>query len=280
MSNLIVEETMKQTFYVLIAALIVLLAATVEAQTITLPWSTTYNCPELIEGTSPWIGGGANLGCDGIQSTGSWTANGQGEQITSVANNPSGAGGRGQRQWNCDGSNCNSGNAQVTFSTPPTEVWVRWYMRYQSGYTWGTKAYDKLLYFDDTVVSFQWQGANDKFIVIAGGTGYYAGAGFDTMNGGATGDGQFHCLEVHLKHVSAGHDVFESWINGANYGTATDITYTVPSWNTMLIGSNQAIPANGANAYVDFDDIAISNTGRIGCIASNLPAPPKNLRIN
>src|SRR5438034_533807 len=142
---------MKKTLFLLIVGVIVVFCTTVEAQTITLPWSTTYNCPELVEGTSPWIGGGANLGCDGIQSFGAWTANGQGEQITSAANNPSGGGGRGQRQWNCDGSNCNSGSTIVNFASPQRELYIRWYMRYQAGYTWsgGSPVYDKVFYIRD-----------------------------------------------------------------------------------------------------------------------------------
>src|SRR5437867_9355689 len=108
------EHTMKKSLFILIVGVIVVFCSTVEAQTITLPWSTTYNCLEMVQGTSPWNAYPAPL-CDSIQSFGGWTANGQGEQITSAANNPGGGGGRGQRQWVCDGSNCNSGSTIVNF---------------------------------------------------------------------------------------------------------------------------------------------------------------------
>src|SRR5207247_10112146 len=87
------EHTMKKTLFLLIVGVIVVFCSTVEAQTITLPWATTYNCPEQQQGISLWAT------CDGISSFGNWTANGQSEQITRLANKPDGAGGHGHRQW-------------------------------------------------------------------------------------------------------------------------------------------------------------------------------------
>lgn len=240
--------------------------------TITLPWSTTYNCPELEEGTSPWIGGGADLGCDGIQSFGEWTANGQGEQITTDANNPSGGGVRGQRQWVCDGSNCNSGSTIVFFTAAQSEFYIRWYMRYQLGFAWNTLAYDKLLYIRDGVEAviinmYETDGLrmlNDHDQINS--PICLPGCGHQTIMGGSTGDGQWHWYEVHLKEDTNGaNGIAQMWVDGVLRIDRADVNFGAKvGWTSIEIGENQATPANGANVYTDFDDIAIQTTGPIG----------------
>src|SRR5688572_8689538 len=245
---------------------------------ITLPWSTTYNCPEMVQGTAPWNAYPAVL-CDGIESYGGWTANGQGEQITSAANNPTGGGGRGQRQWNCDGQNCNSGGTSVTFSSSKTELYIRWYMRYQLGYTWsgGQPGYDKVWYLSTTdgggstipepAGNNQWNFHADA----SGGNYLPVGSGWAASQGGSTGDGLFHCYEIHMKMNTSGQNngVGQYWIDGVSKGILTNINYGGTAWTGTLIGSNQNAPANGGNRAVDFDDIAIRTTGPIGCLSDS-----------
>ena len=102
---------------------------------VNLPWSTTYNCPEWKSSD------GQNPGCDGLWGGGGWTCdNGDGtvreEQITALANYPGGAGGKGQRHWLGDGVNNTSGGVWASFPAPQSELWVRWYMRYEHGFEW------------------------------------------------------------------------------------------------------------------------------------------------
>jgi len=278
---------MKKTLFLLIVGVIVVFWTTVEAQTITLPWSTTYNCLEMVQGTAPWNLYPAPL-CDGIRSYGAWTSNGQGEQITSAANNPSGSGGRGQRQWDCDGNNCNSGSTIVSFASPQPELYIRWYMRYQAGYTWaaGAPQYDKVLYIRDSTQTMnsipEFYSNNWNMFSQVDSNHMIANMGWAFTQGGSVGDGVFHCFEVHIKtDTNGGNGIGEFWFEGVQKGSITNINYgRTPGWVSVEIGENQNSPANGRNAYVDFDDIAISNTGRIGCLNTTPLAPPKNLRVN
>lgn len=262
-------------------ALSSIFGTTVTANAVTLPWSTSYNCSETDQFQAGWPN------CDGLGLWGLWTAGGKGEQITTAANNPSGGGGRGQRQWNGDGSNVVSGGAKIDFS-PVTEIYVRWYMRYQLGYKWGSLSYDKILYYHDGRNIPEFYGGNYWNFYAAGTNHTIANAGFSTANGGPTGDGKFHCYEIHQKiNPGTGDDIGEFWLDGVYKGKVTGFDYSRP-FDGFGIGENQANPANGTTAYVDFDDVAIQTTGPIGCLggtappsggATTPPPAPQNLTI-
>src|SRR5256885_1336803 len=55
---------------------------------VTLPFSTTYNCAEQSQTTPGWVN------CDGISPSGAWNLNPFYEQITTAANYSGGGGGR------------------------------------------------------------------------------------------------------------------------------------------------------------------------------------------
>ena len=101
-----------------------------------LPWSTTFNCAEWAYPAAGPSGGD----CTGLSYA--WPGDGcttdtpsKKEQVTSAANMASGGGGRGQRNWVGDGTNISSNGLKVVFNTMQTEFWMRWYMRYESGFT-------------------------------------------------------------------------------------------------------------------------------------------------
>ncbi|MFZ3066075.1 MAG: fibronectin type III domain-containing protein, partial [Nitrospirota bacterium] len=120
-----------------------LLLPNIASAAVNLPWSTTYNCPE-------WKQADGNPNCDGLTAYGGWvTTDGKEEQITSAANYPGGAGGRGQRHWLGDGSANNSGGTKIEFTSPQSELWIRWYMRFQTGFTWSDLQNFKILYIDN-----------------------------------------------------------------------------------------------------------------------------------
>lgn len=247
-----------------------LIGSTVQAGTVTLPWSTTFNCAEQKQASN----GGWTINCDGISSYGSWCASNctsGGEQITSAANYSGGGGGRGQRQWNGDGSNVVSGSMSVDWTAVP-EIYIRWYMRYQSGYAWSPLSYDKTFYMNgNTIPEIQ---SSDNWNFFNGSNHTIANAGFATMNGGSTGDGQFHCFEIHMKrNGGANDDLGEVWIDGDYKGSVTGFDYTA-DFNQLIMGENQCCPANGGLAYLDYDDYAVQTTGPIGCIAGGDTTPP------
>lgn len=239
-----------------------------------LPWSTTYDCAD-------WLSYSATLSCDGLSKGGNWTCSGgEYEQIISDANMAAGEGGKGQRHWEGDGNNNNSGGTYLVFNSAQSEIWIRWYMRYQSGFAWSSLVYDKLLYLH-TANSYhipEWVGL-DGFSLgsqakSSGGTTHYctcSNCGWTTIMGGATSDGLWHCYEIHLKMDTDGTDgVGEMWIDENLIISKTDVDFgTSAGWINFLIGSNQLDPNNGGCEYVDFDDMAVSATGYIGPLSES-----------
>lgn len=256
------------------------------ASPVTLPWSTTYNCPTWTQSDGL---GEATVNCDSLKGWGTWKCDQQAdgiikeEEITSAANHAAGDGGKGQRQWNGDGVNKNSGGLSIEFTPAQPEFWVRWYMRYQAGFQWNPLSYDKIIYIDvnakntpplykNTDIIIEWYGANQSRIhvqSVAGGQSLHSASGvgsWPSTMGGAGSDGLWHSYEVHLKMDTTGSNgVAEMWIDGTQvifYNTVNFGTYD--GWTQILFGSNQLSPNNGGCRSVDFDDIAIRNTGYIG----------------
>jgi hypothetical protein len=61
--------------------------------------------------------------------------------------------------------------------------------------------------------------------------------------------------------------IAEMWVDGVRKIHYTDVDFgTAGGWTYFAIGSNQRYPSNGRCMAVDFDDIAVSNTGYIGPI--------------
>ena len=243
---------------------------------VNLPWSTTYNCPEWTQSNGLY-----NVNCDGLTGDVGWTtSDGKEGQITSAANYPGGGGVRGQRQWVGDGANNNSGGIKITFNSPQPELWIRWYMRYELGFQWGTLVYDKILYLDPGPIHAvipEFYGFDKMSIAknkspqhqaSPNGTGWNAimANGGTDANGNKKSDGQWHLYEIHIKMDTNGADgIAEFWIDNVRILYYNNSDYgTVQGWSSVLFGSNQRDPANGRDMYVDFDDIVISTAGPIG----------------
>lgn len=97
-------------------------------------------------------------------------------------------------------------------------------------------------------------------------------------------DGAWHYMEVHIKKDTDGSDgICEWWVDdsadSANYcGQSGGSPCGAMDWGTplgfkkLVVGSNKTVTDNGQVMYVDYDDIAISKTGKIGPYGS--PPPP------
>jgi len=235
-------------------------------------FQTTFDVPE-------WTQGGGldpDPTGDNINHSGDWvTSNGSGTQIIAAANHAAGGGGRGMRQYRGDGSNNVGGGLALMGDTPPglTEMWVRFYMKYQSGFAWSG---------DDpnyTKENF-WTGANSFLFGIQGGHSWgilYSGNYYTSSRtwnatmGGTVGDGLWHCYEYHVKQNGVNGQV-EIWVDDVQYLNATgDLGST--TWDTALFGENQAIVtgAGGTDYFTDYDDIAISDSARIGPLSGGSP---------
>ncbi|MBC2714608.1 MAG: hypothetical protein HF978_04795 [Desulfobacteraceae bacterium] len=246
-----------------------------------LPWSTTYDCPDWLAYSDP-------LNCDGLSKAGGQTQCGHYEEIIVEANNPLGSG-KGQRHYVGDDVNQNSGGIMIDFNSLQSELWVRFYIRYEAGFAWSPYLmYDKLIYLwlgDGSDIHAacipSWYN-NDNFNLAAqainGGVNYYSeGTGWTNTMGGATSDGKWHCIEVHMKMDTNGTDgVGEAWIDNVKILDRHDLDWDGPThtgFRNCLIGSNQRFPSNGRCMAVDYDDVSISNTGRIGPIGGGGPGP-------
>ena len=246
---------------------------------INLPWSTTFDCPEWNQYSDP-------LNCDGLTKAGAWTtSDGHYEQITAAANHPGGADGKGQRHWLGDGTNNNSGGIRIYFNTPQTNFWMRWYARWESGF--GSFDQFKMLY----IYSPSGTGA-----VFQPGYGQLSGIRFWTSvenskcdncgysalfypNGQS--DGSWQLFEIHINLTNG---TTQAWVNENLVINETNVDWgSLTSVSSILIGSNCKDITNGKSMYVDYDDIAISNTGYIGPLVGgggrNI-TPPSDFQLN
>ena len=257
------------------------------AAPVTLPWSTTFNCNEWKQADGLY-----KVNCDNLKGWGAWTCdNGDGtnreEQITSEANHAFGGGGKGQRHWIGDVPttviypNKNSGGLSIEFTPAQPDLWVRWYMRYQTGFKWNYILEDKIIYFDvlskQTSVIVAWEGDKSKILAQSAGSQTFkssgANKGWTGTMGKADSDGLWHFYEVHLKMDTNGtNGAAEMWIDGVQTISATGVNWgTHPGWTYILFGSNNRYANNGGCRAVDFDDIAINNTGYIGPLGTPKP---------
>jgi hypothetical protein len=202
---------------------------------------------------------------DGISGYGGWKHLSE-DHILAAANNPAGGGGKGFRHYRGNGQNRGGGGLFIALSSPVSEVWVRWYMRYQEGFSWlnGAPHYIKDHY---------WRGNNQPIFGVEGARswGFYArGAHPSSLTwiasqGGQTGSGKFDCYEYHIDQKTG---TLEFWFNGARYLRKTGLNLGAPGLQGFILGSNQnaVVGADTLDFYTDYDDLAISTSGRIGCL--------------
>lgn len=241
---------------------------------ITLPWKSTFNCPDWNQYSDP-------LNCDGFNKGGNHPCqpNGYPAHITSAANYPGGDAGKGLRIWIGDGSNNFSGGVLIKFVTLQPEFWMRWYFRYQAGFKWGGLEYHKLTFWrtdggtNPSVVTDWHYNDGFRFLVYGAGSNSYvnnSNCGWNTIYPTGISDGSWHFIEIHLKiDTNGSNGICQYWLDGvlkidvhnANLGGTTKTGFDFTEFP-----SNQATPANGGCAYYDLDDVEISNTGYIGPI--------------
>lgn len=251
-------------------------------------WETTFNCAEH---DTP---NGSSYDCAGMIVPNGGGSEGTDQpinvtRITSAANNPLGAG-NGARFWNKDGSNNCSTAYRIFFPIKLTEVWIRFYERYESGFTWSNLVYDKQLYLHTDSPEYQAvivepYGWNNWQAAVQGVSGSNAssqieanGFGWQSVMGGNLADGLFHSYEVHLKMDTTGiagttgqpvptaDGIGQLWIDGVlrannlavNFSNGNVIAKT--GWSYFTFDSNQSSPANSKESYVDYDDMVVYST--------------------
>jgi len=250
-----------------------------DADAITLSngkWSTTFNCNDWARPSD-----GPDTGCDGI-SRDLDGASGYVSSITSAANYPGGAGGKGF-SWQI-------GNGPGDSATSPTSanlalswggsnhVWIRWYVRIPQGldisygsrciqgwkvlYVWSpSRNADQSLYID---ANYQGVGMT-LYDRTSRANGQY---GFSDAIGSNTSDGSWVAVEMEFDIPNR---TWRYWFYEDNVDSPTpkfqssSINYPMSSIGFISIPDNirsSACPNVPQSLY--FDDITISTTGRIG----------------
>jgi len=220
--------------------------------------------------------------------------------IIAAANYPGGGGGKGFRHWRGNGKflgdNDLGGSMTIKLGTSVGEFWLRMYMRYQLGFTFGQPTVSDPGYTKD----LRGDGADGWIFGIQGGHSWgiltnasgniTSSKSWQSTMGGMKGDGQWHCYEFHWQNGTNSH--IEMWVDNIK---ALDriVTTSADTTGNIIIGLNQNAvgDSNGVSVttggtptdwYTDYDDIAISATGRIGCLGLPVPTAlptPKNLRV-
>lgn len=309
-------KLLRISFLLVLMSYISMTFPNISAATITLPWASNFStCDD-------WIEAGAGptqpTNCPGVQAYGAFYCNtngaNQGEQINSGAANPACGDTKGVRHWMGDGTQTtrsNSGGTWVTFATPQTELYIRFYARWTAGFTYSPVRYQKIIYMNVTQNNFMevdWPYGSDGANLYPNISQNYAGmvnsvtgqavspngtnninvtsgVGWQTIMNG-TGDGKWHQFEYHFRMETSGNynGLYELWIDGVKKISINGVRFGGGAWNWILFGSNAEDSANGACTAIDYNDLSISTTGPIGLCggvsggASNVPPnPPSGL---
>ncbi len=238
-----------------------------------LPWSTSFNtaghCPEQTFSTSANV---ATVDCDGLYIYGDWVCETSGTtDITTYANYPGGAGGRGLRQRYGDNNGSTSSvisgspDPTIDFVTPQNNFYIRFYMRLEAGmeisrlgawklfYMYGTGGAD----FIDSEGGYSLIRVGNDFVSTISTTW------LDDIYPTGVSDGSWHCYEFHF-NIPAGQAQF--WLDGVSEGVAS-VNWGISDVNFMRFSENAKNSFTGNVCYyVDKDDIEIS-TSYIGPLA-------------
>jgi len=196
-----------------------------------------------------------------ISKYGDWfTKNGNKDQITALANRP-GSPGKGFRHWRGSPAGNGGGGLSISLPSAVTEVWVRFYMRYQAGFRWGgggNPAYTKEHYWDNLI--FGHQGGAWGLHTMQG--NFPSSINWSQSQNGNIGDGLFHCYEYHARQGVNG--IAEVWVD--NLPALSQITNMgIGMWRSFGLGNNDSgTDSTTVDYYTDYDDLAISTNGRIG----------------
>jgi hypothetical protein len=213
----------------------------------------------------------------------SWSGTGSvGPTVITSAANRIGSG-TGARFYAGNGRNRLGGKLGVSFSTPQPELWVRWYIRYDPDFSWGSEdgsptsspIWDKNIYsFTSNDLHYtEWRGGYIRIGVSGTDLKSFDGFGWNNIIGAANGG--WVCMEQYMKMNTGGENgAARIWMNGdlaledlsVNFGGSN-------GWRTITFENNQGYPigAPPEGYTVDYDDMVIYNTPPPNRDANNNP---------
>jgi hypothetical protein len=210
-------------------------------------------------GIDPFTDAAVGTSGDGV-STGQTGGTTKKDEIIGPANFSGGIGGKGFRHWRT-GNNGHGGGITCTFTSSTQELWMRFYMRYPLSYTYGG-SYTKDIYGNE---------GGDYWIYGMQTSHWGLTHAGDPNLGGSIDfadlfDGNFHCHEIHVKRGNPGSDILEIWIDDVLDYSASNRSFDTSAMTHFVLGHNQA-DAGAGEVYVDYDDIVVSNSERVGPIS-------------
>ena len=158
------------------------------------------------------------------------------------------------------------------FSTRQPELWVRFYIRYEPGFTWDGLAFNKLLYFfshdsssqyeaitgiDDNRMTIGLQGGSDsESVPVASKVG-----GWDDWYKNGISSGKWYCIEVYLK-MDNGNDngIGRIWLDGILIAENKNVGWSNldhSGYKKFCFHPNNAYPDNNRVMYVDYDEMVV-----------------------
>jgi hypothetical protein len=238
-------------------------------------WETGFNCSEQTQ---------SGFSCDGLAPAGGWTCSdntSRPDTITSAAGYPIDSS-RGFRHMIGDGQNNNGGGIIAYLPTAQKELWIRAYLRYESGMSWsGTLPYYQKMFYThtavggtDAIIGFQPSGSGKSGVYAQGGTGSLTtgSLGWMTVYPSGIADGSWFVYEAHIKMdtisggASQNNGIARTWVNGVLSSSQTNVNFSggnasaANGWTSILIGSNQYQPKGGRCFGMDYDNLVIYNT--------------------
>lgn len=253
-------------------------------------WSTTFDCDD-------WVQDGYECTC----LPGEMTLNNQvyfcttdnpvgRSTINSSGNYSGGGGGKGFRVATGDGDDVLGASPVFSLTTDQSEIWIRWYVRFPAGFAWQKLLYLKSIYITMSDgkqnVAFETLSSSLSLYVDGGWhnnnrdsctcTGTDASFGWYAIQGASNplGDGQWHCMEIHLKSntsVGVANGVYQAWVDGVLRAHHDKVNFGTRSFRGFNFQCNQNWPLNNGCVFVDYDDFAFQITTPSGRDAANNP---------
>jgi hypothetical protein len=193
------------------------------------------------------------------------------DEVIEGANFSGGRGGRGARHYRLPGCgvspgrNCGGGGLKFTFSEEGVnELWLRIYMRYSEGFTWGQRNpphYSKDAFFNaDNGVILDWI---DGRLCVWRGTCQITDSKSWSHYWSHPSDGSWHCVEVHLNRTKGAATI---WMDGAQRASASSrLDLGRAAFTRFHLSNQNTVTTASGLSWTDYDDIAVSFVGRVGC---------------
>lgn len=209
--------------------------------------------------------------------------------INASYNHAAGGGGKGFRFHAGNGSNDASARPSIDWGTLETELWFRFYARFQTGFDWdrpdGVPTWIK--FWDMRSPILIW-GHYDRNVAAGRGWGWNVGNATnwggdknwnDTMGDGTDGqlgDGLWHCFEGHYKTEttpgSSGDGQLHTWVDDVLVLSETSVSMPGDNGHSSADFWINVSNVENGDFFVDIDDIRISNTARVGPLGAAAPS--------